>query len=97
VLSVQPTPNVLAVFGWDTLWRASTSDGLYGSAMSQYPGTARVSGRKVGTELSADVRWRIDRHLVLGAIFAEFFAGPAVQEALGKSVTYFALFATYRF
>ena len=64
--------------------------------MTQYPGTARVSGRKVGTELSADIRWRIDQHLVLGAIFAEFFAGPAVQEALGKSVTFFALFAKYR-
>jgi hypothetical protein len=96
VLSFRPTPDILAVFGWDTLWRASTSDGLYGSAQTLYPGTNRVSGRKVGTELSADIRWRIDRHLLLGAIFAEFFAGPAVQEALGKSVTFFALFATYR-
>jgi hypothetical protein len=33
----------------------------------------------------------------MGAIAAEFMAGPAVQEALGKSVTFFVLFATYRF
>jgi hypothetical protein len=97
VLSLRPAPNVFAVFGWDTLWRASTTDGLYGSGMTQYPNTARVSGRQVGTELSADIRWRINQHLLLGAIFAEFFAGPAVQEALGKSVTFFALFAMYRF
>jgi Alginate export len=97
VLELRPTPNVLAVFGWDTLWRASTTDALYGSGMTPYPGTARVSGRRVGTELSADIRWRINKNLVLGAIFAEFFAGPAVQEALGKSVTYTAWFATYRF
>jgi hypothetical protein len=97
VISVKPHPDVLAVFGWDTLWRASTTDGLYGSGMTMYPGTARVSGARVGTELSADVRWRVNQHLVLGAIFAEFLSGPAVTEAKGKDVTFFALFATFRF
>ena len=97
VLSFRPVPAVLATFGWDTLWRASSSDGLYGSAMVEYAGTNKVSGSRVGTELSADVRWRINQHLLLGAIAAEFLSGPAVQEALGKSVTYFVLFAQYRF
>jgi hypothetical protein len=35
--------------------------------------------------------------LLVGAIAAEFLAGPAVQEALGKTVTFFVLFGTYRF
>jgi hypothetical protein len=97
VLSVKPAKDVLAVFGWDTLWRASITDGLYGSGMVQYPGTAKVTGMRVGTELSADVRWRVNRHLLLGAIFAEFLSGPAVTEALGKNVSFFVLFATFRF
>ncbi len=97
VVSLKPTPSVLAVFGWDNLWRASTRDGLYGSGMTEYPGTAKVTGVRVGTELSADVRWRLNEHLLLGAIFAEFFSGGAVTEALGKNVTFFALFATFRF
>ena len=97
VVSADPTPNVLMTFGWDTLWRASRSDGLYGSGMVQYANTNKASGSRVGTELSADVRWRIDQHLSLGAIAAEFLSGPAVQEALGKSVTFLVLFATYRF
>lgn len=97
VLSFKPVPDVLATFGWDTLWRVSSADGLYGSAMVEYANTSKVTGSRVGTELSADVRWRIDRHLALGAIAAEFLSGPAVQEALGKNVTFFALFATYRF
>jgi hypothetical protein len=74
--------------GWDMFKYMPIADGK--------SGTARVSGRKIGTELSADLRWRIDRHLVLGVIFAEFFAGSAVQEALGKSMTYFATSVTYR-
>jgi hypothetical protein len=97
VLSVRPTPNVLAVFGWDNLWRASTTDGLYGSGMTEYPGTNKTTGVRVGTELSADVRWRLNEHLLVGAIFAEFFSGGAVTEALGKNVSFFVLFATFRF
>jgi hypothetical protein len=97
VLSFLPVPAVLATFGWDTLWRLSSTDGLYGSGMSEYTGTNKVSGSRVGTELSADIRWRVDQHLLLGAIAAEFLSGPAVQEALGKSVSFFVLFATYRF
>ena len=97
VLSFRPDPDVLVTFGWDTLWRASSSDGLYGSGMVEYTNTNKVTGPRVGTELSADVRWRVDRHLLLGAIAAEFLSGPAVREALGRDVTFFVLFATYRF
>jgi hypothetical protein len=97
VVSVKPAKDVLVVLGWDTLWRASSTDGLYGSGMTEYPGTNKVTGMRVGTELSADVRWRVNQHLLVGAIFAEFLSGPAVQEALGKNVSFFVLFATFRF
>jgi hypothetical protein len=97
VLSFVPVPDVTATLGWDSLWRASDTDGLYGSGMVMYPGTNKVSGMRIGTELSADVRWRVERHLLVGAIAAEFLAGPAIQEAVGKSVSFFVLFGTYRF
>jgi hypothetical protein len=97
VLTVRPIENVMVVFGWDSLWRASTTDGLYGSGMVEYANTSKVTGRRIGTELTVDVRWRIDQHLQVGAIAAEFLSGPAVQEALGKTVTYGVLFGTYRF
>jgi hypothetical protein len=97
VLGFTPVQDVTATLGWDSLWRASTSDGLYGSGMVMYPGTNKVSGVKIGQEFSADLRWRVDRHLLVGAIAAEFLSGPAIQEAVGKSVTFFVLFGTYRF
>ena len=77
VVSFKPRPDVLAVFGWDNLWRASTTDGLYGSGMTEYPGTNKVTGVRVGTVFSADVRWRVNEHLLLGTIFAEFLSGGA--------------------
>jgi hypothetical protein len=97
VLSFVPVEDVTATFGWDTLWRASGTDGLYGSGMVEYTNTNKPGGKGVGTELSADVRWRVNEHLLLGAIAAEFLAGPAVREAFGKNVSFFVLFGTYRF
>jgi hypothetical protein len=72
-------------------------DGLYGSGMVQYAGTNKTGSMRIGAELSADVRRRVNQHLLAGAIAAQFIAGPAVQEALGKTVTFFVLFGTYRF
>lgn len=97
VLSFRPVEDVTATFRWDTLWRASATDGPYGSGMVQYANTAKPGGARIGTELSADVRWRVNQHLLPGAIAAEFLPGPAITEALGRSVTFFVLFATWRF
>jgi hypothetical protein len=97
VFEFRPVQNVLVVFGWDTLWRASTTDGLYGSAMVEYTNTNKATSSRIGKELSADVRWQVDKHLSLGVIGTEFLAGPAIQEALGKTVTFFVLYAKYKF
>lgn len=97
VVNFRPQQDVLVTLGWDSLWRASNTDGLYGSGMVMYTNTNKPTGSRVGTELSADIRWRVDQHLIVGAIAAEFLSGPAVQEALGKDVSFFVLFASYRF
>jgi hypothetical protein len=47
VLSVRPVEDITVTVGWDTLWRASTTDGLYGSGMAQYAGTAKPGGARV--------------------------------------------------
>ena len=70
-------------FGWDLFWRSSTTDGLYGSGLVEYAKTnsPKVTSSWVGTEWTADVRWRIDQHWQVGAVFADFIAGPAVTQA----------------
>ncbi len=96
-VTVRPLPDVTVTLGWDTLWRASNTDGLYGSGLVQYPGTNGGTGSRIGTELSADIRWRVDPHLTVSVLAARFLAGPAVRQALGKSVTFLVLSGTYRF
>ncbi len=99
VLEFNPRNDVAVVLGYDMMWRASTTDGLYGSGLIQYTGTAspKVTGAYIGTEISADVRWQVDQHLQLGAIATEIRVGPAATQALGKDVSFFVGYAKYKF
>jgi hypothetical protein len=97
VFSFEPVKNVQATFGWDSFWRASTTDGLYGSGLVEYANTYKATSSWVGTELTTDVRWRIDQHWQVGAVVADFLAGSAVEQALGKNVKFFMAYSQYKF
>src|SRR5581483_7477067 len=43
VVDFRPAPSVLVTFGWDTLWRVSRTDGLYGSGLVQYANTGKAT------------------------------------------------------
>ena len=96
-LTVKPLPRVTVVAAWDTLWRTSTRDSLYGNGMVAYPNTSKAQGRRVGTELSLDARLQVDPHLTLGAIYAAFLAGEALTSVKGRDVSFLVGFATYKF
>jgi len=97
VFSFRPQDDVAVVLGYDMLRRVSETDGLYGSGLAEYKNTAKVSGSDVGTELSVDVRWSTAPGLQIGVIAAEFYSGPAIREALGKDVTFTAIYSKYLF
>ncbi|WP_294534592.1 alginate export family protein [uncultured Rhodoblastus sp.] len=97
VFSFTPADRVNVILGLDLLWRVSTTDGLYGSGMTQIPNTNKVSGLRVGSEFSIDARWQADQFWQLGAILAQFYAGPALTEAGGKNMTYAVLFVKFLF
>lgn len=97
VFSFRPAERVDVVLGLDLLWRSSLRDGLYGAGLMEFANTSKVSGSRVGTEYSVDLRYQLDMHIQLGAILAEFSAGPALREAGGKDMTYAVLFAKYKF
>jgi len=97
VFVFDPVNNVQVTLGWDSLWRASTTDGLYGSGLVEYAKTSTATSSWVGTEWSADARWRIDQHWQVGTVFADFVAGPAVTEAMGKNVKFVMAYSQYKF
>jgi hypothetical protein len=97
VFSFTPCERVEVVLGYDMLWRASTTDGLYGSGFVALANTSKASGSRVGSEVSIDARWQVNQFLQLGAILAQFQAGPALTTAGGKDMTYSVLFAKLKF
>jgi hypothetical protein len=97
VFSFSPADRVNVILGLDLLWRSSTTDGLYGSGMTEIPNSQKVSGLRVGTEFSIDARWQVDQFWQLGAILAQFQVGPALTEAGGKDMTYAVLFVKFLF
>jgi hypothetical protein len=97
VFSFEPAQRWSVVLGWDSLWRVSTTDGIYGSGMVEIPNSNNATGSFIGTELSADIRWQVDFHLQLGAILAELYAGPALTEIKGQDLIYAVAFAKYKF
>ncbi|MBB4197951.1 hypothetical protein GGD83_001744 [Rhodoblastus sphagnicola] len=97
VLCVTPVERVTVVLGYDMLWRASTTDGLYGSGFSALANTSKARGSRVGSEVSMDARWQYNESLQLGAILAQFQAGPALTSAGGKNMTFGVLFAKLKF
>ncbi len=97
VFSFHPKEDVAVVLGYDMLQRVSDTDGLYGSGLTEYKNTAKAGGSGIGSEASIDVRWAAAPGLQLGVIVARFYSGPAIQEALGKDVTFTAVYSKYLF
>ena len=99
VLTLDPVKDVQFVFGYDMLWRASTTDGLYGSGMTLFTGTnaAKVTAARIGEETSFDLRWHVDKHLSVGGIACYMTAGPALAAATGQPVKFGVLYAKYKF
>ena len=61
------------------------------------PKTNTARGDRVGSEFSLDARWQYNPFLQLGAIIAQFQAGPALTTVGGKNMTYGVLFARLKF
>lgn len=85
-------------FDWDVFWRTSLDDGIYGPAVNLLQSGAGSRARFIGHQAEVMLEWRVDRHLVLTADFAHFFAGGFLRETTpGKDVDYLSVWATYRF
>ncbi len=83
---------------WDLFWRQSLHDGVYGVAVNVVRSGLTSHARYIGSALSSEVEWRIDRHITLAGAYTYFFAGPFLRESgSGKDVNYFSVWGTYKF
>ena len=56
------------------------------------------NARYIGSQPQGQLEWDVERHLMLVAIYAHFFAGPFLRESgPGKEVDYLTTRLTYKF
>ncbi|PHN57861.1 hypothetical protein AO268_01740 [Pseudomonas sp. ICMP 8385] len=79
-LSFQPTGSVTMTADVDFFWRLQTQDGVYTPGSGLLRSAQGSDARFVGTELSFNTRWDINRRLSLTAIYSRFFPGRFIRE-----------------
>jgi hypothetical protein len=97
-IEVHPARAVTLTADADLFWRESSQDGVYNSGLSVARTGANGGSRYVGAQTSAQVEWKIQRHVSWTANAAHFFAGAFLeQNPPGKDVNYFSTWMTFRF
>jgi Alginate export len=84
--------------GWVFFWRQSLRDGIYGNAVNLLRSGRTSRARYIGSQVSLQFEWRLDRHLTLTGVYGHFFAGPFLEQTRpGRDVDYCSTWITYKF
>ena len=73
-------------------------DGIYGPAVNLIQTGQTSDARYAGNQVEAYTEWKVNRHLLVSAEYAHFFAGDFLKETTpGKDVNYFSAWVTFKF
>ncbi len=82
----------------DFFWRQSTRDGIYGIPGNLIQSGRNSTARYIGSHTSAQIEWRVDRHLSFTAMYLHFFPGEFLKQAPpGRNVNFVASWISYKF
>jgi hypothetical protein len=93
------TPRITFTPEMSFFWRESLADGIYSVLTVPLRVAGMSNARYVGAQLSVPLQMQLDRHFTWTVMAARFYAGAYIKETppIGRSVTYFTNFVTYRF
>ncbi|HEY6641521.1 alginate export family protein [Povalibacter sp.] len=91
-------PQAFSVtFGYQLLWRASTSDAVYVAPLIAFPASSKPSGRRTAQQVSVDLSWRANRHFAVDASLAHVQVTKTWRERGAGDVSFAFVAGTYRF
>ncbi len=96
-VTVSPTDSFSVTASWDLLWRETTDDAVYIEPFTPVVDTAGRGGRHIGSQVSLDLDWRIDRHIQASASYVHFFVGDALRQAGADDVDFVMASIAYKF
>ena len=79
-VTVNPSERLALSADVDVFWRLQTEDGIYSPSGALLRSGAGSDARFVGTELSLNSTWQINRIVSLTGIYAHFFPGTFVRQ-----------------
>lgn len=96
-LNLALTETAELTLGWDFYWRYSTHDAFYVNPFRPLEGTAQTQQRYIGSELSLDLNWQLNRHIQFSTAYVHFFAEGLLRAVGAGDVNFFMLSGSYRF
>ena len=83
----------------DWVWRQSTDDGVYGTAVNLQVAPGASDARYVGAFPTASLRWQVGRHVTITLYYVGYLFGPFVTESQPEQEngTYLSAVGTFRF
>lgn len=97
-LELHPTKGITFNADIDFFWRESVHDGVYNISQTPVRNGTNGGSRFIGSQATAQLEWRLQRHLTWTANYAHFFAGAFLHEnPPGKDVNYFSSWLSLRF
>ena len=81
--------SVSLLFNPAFFWRESTSDGLYSVGNAVIVSGLKSNARYIATQASAQLQWRMTRHLTWFTEYGHFFPGEFLKQATpGRNLNY---------
>src|SRR5713226_962895 len=97
-IELHPTRTVTLNADADFFWRESTHDGVYNVGQTVVRSDGNGGSSYIGSQATAQIEWRLQRHLTWTATYAHFFTGGFLHEnPPDKDVNYFSTWITFRF
>ena len=89
--------DVSATFSWNGLWKYAREDAFYAPPLMPVQGTVDTASSYIGQQVSMLAEWRTTEQLSLSATYVYFEPGDFVKEAGGRSGSFGAAWAQFRF
>ena len=96
-LELEIVEDVDFTVGWDFLWRYSTNDAFYVNPFRPLEGTELSTERYIGSELTLDMSWQVNRNIQLSTAYVHLFASDLLNSVGADDVDFFMLMGSYRF
>lgn len=97
-ITLHPTRTITLNGDVDFFWRENTHDGVYNVGQTVVRSDDNGGASYVGSQLSAQIEWRLQRHWTWSANYAHFFSGSFLHDnPPDKDVDYFSAWTTFLF